>query len=156
MRPAPSLILHNHAFQQFADNQLFLVRFVSADPLIDGITSVQGYNRYAYVHNNPLTYTDPSGYSSWNKFRDAFVNGRDVMRYLGSKPLLNAVAQIALCVSMGPSCPGALAAYSAAQTYHVTGEIGRAFANGVLAAASAAAFSGMPGAGVRPILPFAV
>ncbi|WP_444901929.1 RHS repeat-associated core domain-containing protein [Microbulbifer sp. SSSA007] len=50
-----------------------LARFVSADPLIDGITSVQGYNRYAYVHNNPLTYTDPSGYSSWNKYRDSVV-----------------------------------------------------------------------------------
>ncbi|WHI49944.1 RHS repeat-associated core domain-containing protein [Microbulbifer sp. MLAF003] len=122
-----------------------LARFVSADPLIDGVTSVQGYNRYAYVHNNPLTYTDPSGYSSWNKFRDAFINNRDLYRYMAGKPLLNAVAQIALCVSTGPSCPGALAAYSAAQTYHVTGEIGRAFANGVLAAASAAAFSGMPG-----------
>ncbi|WP_353375029.1 RHS repeat-associated core domain-containing protein [Microbulbifer sp. NBRC 101763] len=48
-----------------------LARFVSADPLIDGVTSVQGYNRYAYVHNNPLTYTDPSGYSSWNKYRDS-------------------------------------------------------------------------------------
>ncbi|WP_152453850.1 RHS repeat-associated core domain-containing protein [Microbulbifer sp. THAF38] len=122
-----------------------LARFVSADPMIDGVTSVQGYNRYAYVHNNPLTYTDPSGYSSWNKYRDAFVNGRDVMRYLGGKPVLNAVAQIALCISSGPGCPGALAAYNAAQTYHITGEIGLAFANGVLAAASAAAFSGMPG-----------
>ncbi|WP_444885233.1 RHS repeat-associated core domain-containing protein [Microbulbifer sp. PSTR4-B] len=50
-----------------------LARFVSADPMIDGITSVQGYNRYAYVHNNPLTYTDPSGYSSWNKWRDSVV-----------------------------------------------------------------------------------
>ncbi|QFT55204.1 RHS repeat-associated core domain-containing protein [Microbulbifer sp. THAF38] len=122
-----------------------LARFVSADPMIDGITSVQGYNRYAYVHNNPLTYTDPSGYSFWNKFRDAFFNGRDVMRYLGGKPVLNAVAQIALYISSGPGCPAALAAYNAAQTYHITGEIGLAFANGVHAGISAAAFSGMPG-----------
>ncbi|WP_152453858.1 RHS repeat-associated core domain-containing protein [Microbulbifer sp. THAF38] len=50
-----------------------LARFVSADPMIDGITSVHGYNRYAYVHNNPLIYTDPSGYSSWNKWRDSVV-----------------------------------------------------------------------------------
>ncbi|USD23247.1 hypothetical protein MJO52_08945 [Microbulbifer variabilis] len=50
-----------------------LSRFLTADPIIDGITSVQGYNRYAYVHNNPLTYTDPSGYSSWNKWRDSVV-----------------------------------------------------------------------------------
>ncbi|MEW5249260.1 RHS repeat-associated core domain-containing protein [Microbulbifer sp. 2201CG32-9] len=50
-----------------------LARFVSADPVVDGVTSVQGYNRYAYVHNNPLMYTDPSGYSSWSKYRDSVV-----------------------------------------------------------------------------------
>ncbi|WKD48572.1 RHS repeat-associated core domain-containing protein [Microbulbifer spongiae] len=122
-----------------------LARFVSADPMIDGITSVQGYNRYAYVHNNPLTYTDPSGYSSWNKFRDAFLNNRDIHRYLAGKPLLNTVAQIAICVVSGPGCPAALAMYNANQTYQVTGDIGLAFRNGLLAGVSAAAFSAMPG-----------
>ena len=37
-------------------------RFISADPFIDGVYSHYGYNRYAYVRNNPLRYTDPSGY----------------------------------------------------------------------------------------------
>ncbi|MEX2964821.1 RHS repeat-associated core domain-containing protein, partial [Microbulbifer sp. TYP-18] len=36
-----------------------LGRFVQADPNIDGTTSSQGYNRYSYVHNNPLAFTDP-------------------------------------------------------------------------------------------------
>jgi RHS repeat-associated protein len=40
-----------------------LARFVSADPFIDGITNTQGWNRYSYVGNNPLSYTDPSGYA---------------------------------------------------------------------------------------------
>ncbi|WP_390593129.1 Ig-like domain-containing protein [Simiduia litorea] len=40
-----------------------LGRFLQADPVIDGVTSTQGYNRYSYVHNNPLRYTDSSGYS---------------------------------------------------------------------------------------------
>jgi RHS repeat-associated protein len=39
-----------------------LTRFVSADPFIDGITNTQGWNRYSYVGNNPLSYVDPSGY----------------------------------------------------------------------------------------------
>ena len=41
-----------------------LARFVSADPFIDGITNTQGWNRYSYVGNNPLSYVDASGYGS--------------------------------------------------------------------------------------------
>ncbi len=44
-----------------------LGRFIQADPQIDGVTNTQGYNRYSYVHNNPLSYTDPSGYGASNK-----------------------------------------------------------------------------------------
>ncbi len=39
-----------------------IARFVSADPFVDGVTNTQGWNRYSYVGNNPLSYTDPSGY----------------------------------------------------------------------------------------------
>ena len=39
-----------------------LGRFLSVDPMLDGVGSAQATNGYAYVHNNPLTYTDPSGY----------------------------------------------------------------------------------------------
>ena len=39
-----------------------LGRFLSADPHVQAPDSVQGLNRYAYVQNNPLKYTDPSGF----------------------------------------------------------------------------------------------
>lgn len=39
-----------------------LGRFISADPVIDGPENSQSYNRYSYVNDNPLTYTDPTGY----------------------------------------------------------------------------------------------
>ncbi|MDV8153020.1 RHS repeat-associated core domain-containing protein, partial [Acinetobacter pittii] len=42
-------------------------RFTSADPTIDGADNLQGYNRYSYVHNNPGTLLDPSGYSWLSK-----------------------------------------------------------------------------------------
>ncbi|MCW5548831.1 MAG: RHS repeat-associated core domain-containing protein [Opitutaceae bacterium] len=39
-----------------------LGRFLSADPFVDDAGDSQSYNRYSYVSNNPLGYTDPSGY----------------------------------------------------------------------------------------------
>jgi hypothetical protein len=36
-------------------------RFLSADPHIQDPYNTQSYNRYSYVINNPLKYTDPSG-----------------------------------------------------------------------------------------------
>lgn len=37
-------------------------RFMSADPFVQDPTNTQSLNRYSYVGNNPLSYTDPSGY----------------------------------------------------------------------------------------------
>jgi RHS repeat-associated protein len=39
-----------------------LGRFLSPDPVVQAPYDTQGQNRYAYVRNNPLRYTDPSGY----------------------------------------------------------------------------------------------
>ncbi|GAA0856626.1 RHS repeat-associated core domain-containing protein [Aliiglaciecola litoralis] len=39
-----------------------LGRFLQADPHIQAPMNSQNYNRYSYVLNNPLSYTDPSGY----------------------------------------------------------------------------------------------
>jgi RHS repeat-associated protein len=39
-----------------------LGRFLSPDPIVQSPHDTQGFNRYAYVRNNPLRYTDPSGF----------------------------------------------------------------------------------------------
>jgi RHS repeat-associated protein len=39
-----------------------LGRFLSPDPVVQSPYDTQGLNRYAYVRNNPLRYTDPSGF----------------------------------------------------------------------------------------------
>jgi RHS repeat-associated protein len=39
-----------------------LGRFLQADPFVQAPTNSQSYNRYSYLLNNPLSYTDPSGY----------------------------------------------------------------------------------------------
>ncbi len=40
-----------------------LGRFAQADTIVP--VGVQGYDRYAYVNNNPVRYTDPSGHAAW-------------------------------------------------------------------------------------------
>ncbi len=39
-----------------------LGRFTTPDPFIQSPYNIQSFNRYSYVLNNPLSYTDPSGY----------------------------------------------------------------------------------------------
>jgi RHS repeat-associated protein len=43
-----------------------LGRFLQADPEIQAPSESQSLNRYTYVMNNPLSYTDPTGYN-WSK-----------------------------------------------------------------------------------------
>jgi RHS repeat-associated protein len=38
-------------------------RMMEPDPLIIGANNSQGYNRYSYALNNPLSYTDPDGHN---------------------------------------------------------------------------------------------
>jgi RHS repeat-associated protein len=45
---------------RFYDSQLG--RFTSADTIVPKSQGVQAYDRYAYVSNNPLRYTDPTGH----------------------------------------------------------------------------------------------
>jgi hypothetical protein len=40
-----------------------------ADPIIQDAYNSQNYNRYSYVMNNPLSMTDPTGFSWWTKWR---------------------------------------------------------------------------------------
>jgi RHS repeat-associated protein len=40
----------------------YINRFVSADIVVPGYTNPQSLNRYSYVTNNPLRYTDPTGH----------------------------------------------------------------------------------------------
>jgi hypothetical protein len=48
---------------------------LQADPIIQDPYDSQSFNRYSYVMNNPLTFTDPSGYSarSFNRFITQFA-----------------------------------------------------------------------------------
>lgn len=51
-----------------------LGRFLQADPHIQAPTNSQNYNRYSYVLNNPMSYTDPSEYFFSKIFKKVFRN----------------------------------------------------------------------------------
>lgn len=60
-----------------------LGRFTSADPYIQAPFETNSFNRYSYVWNNPLKYTDPTGYKTfsewasdaWDSVTDFFSGG---------------------------------------------------------------------------------
>jgi RHS repeat-associated protein len=64
-----------------------LGRFMSADPNVQFAGFSQSYNRYSYSLNNPLSFTDPSGYG----IRDFFRSLDDAVRHPGDAQALYAV-----------------------------------------------------------------
>ncbi|MCK9208522.1 MAG: hypothetical protein M0P66_15520 [Salinivirgaceae bacterium] len=52
--------------------------FLSPDPVLQDPANALNYNRYSYVLNNPLKYTDPSGYLKMSLF--------DALAYLWNSP----------------------------------------------------------------------
>lgn len=50
-----------------------LGRFLQADPIIQDPSNGQNFNRYTYVWNNPLAFTDPSGYMSLRQWGAVIV-----------------------------------------------------------------------------------
>jgi RHS repeat-associated protein len=61
-------------------------RMLSADPTVPDPSNSQSYNRYSYVNNNPLTFTDPSGFSFWD-FLNPFSNSNPLNPFSSNNPL---------------------------------------------------------------------
>jgi RHS repeat-associated protein len=80
-----------------------LGRFLSPDPNVQNLSDLQTYNRYSYVLNNPLRYTDPTGYF-WSEigtfFKNYFSNPFNDLELLGGI-VVCATSAGAGCIVMG-------------------------------------------------------
>jgi RHS repeat-associated protein len=83
-----------------------LGRFLSADPYIQDANNLQNYNRYSYVLNNPLRYTDPSGEIIEWYLAAAYVvgavlarNGNEYWSFVGQATMFFSGA------ALGGTCP---------------------------------------------------
>ena len=143
-------------------------RFVSPDTVIQAAALSQNYNRYSYVMNNPLKYTDPSGHR-FNLFRAVgriftgigraitrgirFIGkvitsiGRIIKRYLPT--IVTIAVSVAVAFAVGPAGFGILNSQMAIGA--VAGAAGGfagglASGGGLKAALRGAVFGGLSGA----------
>jgi RHS repeat-associated protein len=113
-----------------------LARMVSADPVVPDALNAQAWNRYSYVGNSPLTFTDPSGHSWLSSF---FGSVGSFFKSILSNPIVRAVVQIALATILAPLGPIGAAISAAA----VTGLAGGSLSD----VANAAALAGLTSVG---------
>ncbi|PHS69113.1 MAG: hypothetical protein COB23_07085, partial [Methylophaga sp.] len=74
-----------------------LGRFISADPFVQFPLNAQSLNRYSYVMNNPLSFTDPSGFF----FKKLFKGIKKAIKSLLKNKIVRLVASIAAAYFTG-------------------------------------------------------
>ena len=112
-----------------------LARFGTADPMTESPFSTQGWNRYSYVGNSPLNFTDPSGYCFLGCFWQGFF--KCIQKIFRAVPILGTILQIAAGAICGPACAILASAFVAGVT---SGSLGAALRAGFITAVTFAVF----------------
>uniref|UniRef100_UPI0023E816EE RHS repeat-associated core domain-containing protein n=1 Tax=Pseudoalteromonas rubra TaxID=43658 RepID=UPI0023E816EE len=137
-------------------------RFMQADPVVQAPSNLQNYNAYSYVLNNPLSYTDPSGYifkklakNLFNQTKAAFITAGFIsggvagaaLSYWAYDRAMNSngvAAVVSVALNFIPGCQvWCSAAFNAQRTYHKTGSVSASLRAGATSAVTAAAFYGI-------------
>lgn len=122
-----------------------LGRFLSADILVDDVADLQGYNRYSYVKNRPLSLVDKTGFNSGYQFYQMTLQPQmffQIAEKRGVAEAFQTMKTLNQSEAKGALAAGAILAGPAAITY-VGGTVveaaaaGNLFAQGTLAAAAA-------------------
>jgi RHS repeat-associated protein len=79
-------------------------RFLTADPFVQEPNNLQSLNRYSYVMNNPLSYTDPSGYFFKKVFKAIGKAVQSVVNFV--KDNWKAIASVAIGAVVGLATAG--------------------------------------------------
>ena len=133
-----------------------LGRFLSADPNVQAPSEAQSFNRYSYVNNNPLSYTDPSGFffkklfskigSFFKKYAPEIFGGLEFRTIAANKFLSTAVI---IGVNFIPGLQGwasvlVAAAFSGLASYSNSGgDLGQALLSAGITFASAVFSAGI-------------
>jgi len=125
-----------------------LGRFLQADPIVQAPKNSQNLNRYSYVLNNPLSYTDPSGFfikrliGKWGRVILAAIVSYYTFGW-GSNLAWTAMPSVAAGVATTSAYTASVVVGGAA-----AGFVGSAIANGSMKGSLRAAFAGALTAGV--------
>ncbi len=114
-----------------------LGRFGTPDPMTEDPFSTQGWNRYAYVGNSPLNFTDPSGYCFLGCFWKPLFKAIGSFFKQSWRALVQLAATALICGPGAPLCAGVVAF---AVTGVTSGDLGLAMRAGLTAFATAFAF----------------
>lgn len=126
-----------------------LARFMQADPFVQAPSDLQMYNRYAYVRNNPLNATDPSGFildSIVMSRVDAEINRplfKEINKHPGLAQMIQIIGTAVATYYCGPCSIGFNAQFSKNVAFSQTGSFGTAMRSAAISAASSAVFYGI-------------